>query len=170
MNLSDQPLLETAAKLQDVGYLINYEKHHKHSYHLILNSGLPGFQPGDLELIANIARYHRGSRPKQKHDNFRQLSPDNRQRVRKLAAILRLAGGFDRTHTRQVQDVIVESQSDGRLAMDAVAAENPDVDLWSARRRAKMFEKVFKTSLDIRWQGEASRERGAPAQQGPCRS
>lgn len=155
MNLSDQPLLETAAKLQDVGYLINYEKHHKHSYHLILNSGLPGFQPGDLELIANIARYHRGSRPKQRHDNFRQLSPDNRQRVRKLAAILRLAGGFDRTHTGQVRDVVVECHDNGRLSMDAVAAENPDVDLWSARRRAKMFEKVFKTSLDIRWQGEA---------------
>ena len=40
----DRRLLESAAWLQDVGYLINYEKHHKHSYHLILNSRLPGFQ------------------------------------------------------------------------------------------------------------------------------
>ncbi len=156
-NLSpaDQTLLETAARLQDVGYLINYEKHHKHSYHLILNSGLPGFQPGELELIANIARYHRGARPKEKHDNFRQLSAESQRRVCRLAAILRLAGGFDRTHTGQVHDIIVKPIGAERLEMAAVAADNPDVDLWSARRRAKMFEKVFKTSLVIRWQGEA---------------
>src|SRR5439155_5606323 len=108
MNPDDQSLLEIAARLQDVGYLINYEKHHKHSYHLILNSGLPGFEPHELELIANVARYHRGAKPKRKHANFRQLSSADRQRVQRLAAILRLAGGLDRSHTGQVQDVVLE--------------------------------------------------------------
>jgi exopolyphosphatase/guanosine-5'-triphosphate,3'-diphosphate pyrophosphatase len=154
MNTGDQLLLETAARLQDVGYLINYEKHHKHSYHLILNSGLPGFQPRELELIANVARYHRGAKPKRKHGNFRQLSAEDQQRVRQLAAILRLAGGLDRSHSGQVRDVIVKRDGDGRLAMKVAAAENPDVDIWSARRRAAMFEKVFKCPLSIRWQGQ----------------
>ena len=60
----ERTLLEAAARLQDVGYLINYDQHHKHSYHLILNSRLEGFQPQELELIANVARYHRGADPK----------------------------------------------------------------------------------------------------------
>jgi exopolyphosphatase / guanosine-5'-triphosphate,3'-diphosphate pyrophosphatase len=169
MKPEDQSLLETAARLQDVGYLINYEKHHKHSYHLILNSGLPGFQPGELELIANVARYHRGAKPKRNHANFRQLSAENQERVRRLSAILRLAGGFDRSHSGQVRDVVVERVGGDRLSMEVLAAENPEVDLWSARRRAKMFETVFKTSLSIHWQGEAqtaASESGAgPAEQ-----
>jgi exopolyphosphatase/guanosine-5'-triphosphate,3'-diphosphate pyrophosphatase len=146
-----QPLLEAAARLQDVGYLIDYEKHHKHSYHLILSSWLPGFRPRELELIANIARYHRGSAPKRKHANFSQLSPENQRLVRRLAAILRLAGGFDRSHTQQVKAVVVE-RHDGRLQMNVLANECPEVDLWGARRRAEFFEKVFKTSLSIEWQ------------------
>ena len=145
------PLLEAAARLQDVGYLINYEKHHKHSYHLILSSRLPGFQPRELELIANIARYHRGSAPKQKHANFSQLSPANQTLVRQLAAILRLAGGLDRSHTQQVKAVIIERAGSG-LAMRAVSDELPEVDLWGARRRAEFFEKVFSTPLTISWQ------------------
>ena len=79
LNPLDRPLLEAAAKLQDVGYLINYDQHHKHSYHLILHSRLEGFQPNELELIANVARYHRGAEPKRKHANFRQLSARDRR-------------------------------------------------------------------------------------------
>lgn len=146
-----QPLLEAAARLQDVGYLINYERHHKHSYHLILSSRLPGFRPRELELIANIARYHRGNAPKRKHPNFVQLSPEHQVLVRQMAAILRLAGGFDRSHTQQVQAVIVCRDADG-LEMRVVAPELPEVDIWGARRRAEFFERVFKTQLTITWQ------------------
>ncbi|MFM8803554.1 MAG: Ppx/GppA phosphatase family protein, partial [Planctomycetia bacterium] len=70
----DRLLLECAARLQDVGYVINYDQHHKHSYHLIRNSRLPGLRPHDLELIANVARYHRGAHPKRKHENLARLS------------------------------------------------------------------------------------------------
>jgi exopolyphosphatase/guanosine-5'-triphosphate,3'-diphosphate pyrophosphatase len=150
-----QALLEAAARLQDVGYLINYERHHKHSYHLILSSRLPGFRPGELELIANIARYHRGSEPKRKHDNFNQLSPPHQQLVRQLAAILRLAGGFDRSHSQQIKAVIVERDGD-RLEMRAVADEFPEVDIWGARRRVEFFEQVFKTPLTISWQSTSA--------------
>ncbi len=159
---ADQPLLEAAARLQDVGYLINYEKHHKHSYHLILNSGLAGFQPSELELIANVARYHRGANPKQKHANFGQLSTADQQRVRRLSAILRVAGGLDRSHSGQVRDVQIRRQ-DGKLIMEVDAADNPDVDIWGARRRTKMFDQVFKTTLEICWRGEAAETASAQA-------
>lgn len=147
---SDGGLLHAAAILQDVGYLIDYEKHHKHSYHLILHSRLAGFQPHQLELIANIARYHRGKEPKKKHDNFRRLGGKDQQRVRKLAAILRLAGGFDRSNTQQVREVVV-SMTAHETTLRAVSGEPPEVDLWAARRRAEPFEKEFGRPAVIEW-------------------
>ena len=153
---AEQTLLESAARLQDVGYLINYDQHHKHSYHLILHSGLAGFAPRELQLIANVARYHRGSKPKKKHANFQQLPPDDQQKVRQMAAILRLAGGLDRSHSGMVRDVHVRKNSEC-LEMFVAAAENPEVDLWGARRRSKMFQKVFGTRLAIEWEGEQGR-------------
>jgi exopolyphosphatase / guanosine-5'-triphosphate,3'-diphosphate pyrophosphatase len=154
LNSDDRPLLEAAARLQDVGYLINYDQHHKHSYHLILNSRLAGFRPRELELIANIARYHRGARPKQKHANFRQLPPDDQKRVEQLAAILRLAGGLDRSHSQQISDVTLSprDQHDAKGIDLLVHAEfNPEVDLWGARRRTKLFKRVFGTKLNVNW-------------------
>jgi exopolyphosphatase/guanosine-5'-triphosphate,3'-diphosphate pyrophosphatase len=151
MAADDLPLLETAARLQDVGYLINYDQHHKHSYHLILNSRLAGFRPRELELVANIARYHRGARPKQKHGNFRQLSAEDQQRVRRLAAILRLAGGLDRSHTQQVREVTLAVGQD-EIDMRVISHDLPEVDLWGAKRRAHFFEKAFGVSLSIFWQ------------------
>ena len=150
LEASDRPLLETAARLQDVGYLIDYEKHHKHSYHLILNSRLAGFQPRELELIANVARYHRGGGPKKRHENFQRLSPRDQGRVRKLAAILRLAGGLDRSNSRQVQGVALAVEKD-TIRMQVLASECPEVDLWAAERRAEPFEKAFGRKLSITW-------------------
>jgi exopolyphosphatase/guanosine-5'-triphosphate,3'-diphosphate pyrophosphatase len=152
MNKEDLRLLDAAARMQDVGYLINYESHHKHSYHLILHSHIEGFRPEELELIANVARYHRGSEPKRKHENFRRLSTDDQLRVRRLAAILRLAGGLDRSHNQTVQSVEVRMSND-LLELVACANEYPETDLWAARRRTGMFEKVFDAELSIEWAG-----------------
>ena len=145
---TDRSLLETAAMLQDVGYLINYEDHHKHSYHLILNSDLPGFRPQELQLMANLARYHRGAEPKRKHRNFTQLSPEEQRRVRQLTSLLRVAGGLDRSHTQQVEDVTVEVEATC-IKLWVHAASEPELDLWGARRRSEMFEEVFKLPLQI---------------------
>ena len=150
LHAADRALLEAAARLQDVGYLINYEQHHKHSYHLILHSRLEDFQPQEIEIIANVARYHRGAKPKQKHANFRQLTPTDQQRVRALAAILRVSGGLDRSHTQQVQDITVE-QEHGETRLKVHAKNFPEVDIWGARRRSELFEKVFHTELKIEW-------------------
>jgi exopolyphosphatase/guanosine-5'-triphosphate,3'-diphosphate pyrophosphatase len=163
--------------------LINYDQHHKHSYHLILNSRLAGFRPRELELIANVARYHRGARPKLKHANFRQLPAEDRQRVEQLAAILRLAGGLDRSHSQQVKDVIVqnvansEGDSNGEanhksggkhLELLVDADFNPEVDVWGARRRVKLFRKVFGVKFDVNWTKEAAAcdENSVPSPEG----
>ncbi len=153
LDLADLPLLEAAAKLQDVGYLINYDQHHKHSYHLIMHSRLPGFQPKELEIVANVARYHRGADPKRKHVNFQQLSSRDQQRVRQMAAILRLAGGLDRSNSRQVVDIRVDFARKHHVGLWLISSRFPEVDIWGARKRSKLFEKIFDVRLSIGWDG-----------------
>jgi exopolyphosphatase/guanosine-5'-triphosphate,3'-diphosphate pyrophosphatase len=148
----DRQLLEWAARLQDVGYVINYDQHHKHSYHLIRNSRIPGIRGHDLEIIANVARYHRGALPKRKHENFSRLSSEEQQRVQRMAGILRLAGGLDRSRSQQVKDVKVQIEPQ-RVVLDVIADAEPQVDIWGAERRTELFEKVFGMPVTITWAG-----------------
>lgn len=145
---SDEELIFAAAMLQDVGYLINYEKHHKHSYNLILNSQLSGYSRHALELIANVARYHRGASPKKKHGNFMRLSQVDQERVRQLSGILRLAGALDRSHRQQVSAVDVATEA-GHLKVTIQATGDPEVDLWAARSRTELFCKAFDTEVQF---------------------
>ena len=148
----DARLLDAAARMQDVGYLINYERHHKHSYHLILHSAMEDFRPEDLEIIANVARYHRGATPKKKHENFARLSAGDKYRVLTMAAVLRLAGCLDRSHNQTIHSVRVDG-SDEQVEVIVEADEYPEVDLWAARRKAGLFERVFDAELNIQWAG-----------------
>jgi exopolyphosphatase/guanosine-5'-triphosphate,3'-diphosphate pyrophosphatase len=142
----DRELIESAALVANVGYLINFEGHHKHSYHLILNSELPGFERRQLQVLANVARYHRGNAPKRKHEQFSELTAEDQDRVRKLAAILRLALALDRTHQQHVGEVKATVRDDlVRITIQAHGAT--DVDLWAAARKVDLFEKVFGRSV-----------------------
>ena len=152
---ADSRLLDTAARMQDVGYLINYAGHHKHSYHLIVHSRIEGFQPEELEIIANVARYHRGAEPKHKHDNFRRLNKVDQRRVECMAAVLRLAGGLDRTHNQTVESARITG-SKKQVELTVTAKHYPEVNLWAARRRTGMFEKAFDSEITISWAGETA--------------
>ena len=138
----DRELIESAALIANVGYLINFEGHHKHSYHLIVNSELPGFERRQLQILANVARYHRGTRPKQQHENFGELSLEDQKRVSALAAILRLALALDRTHQQHVAEVRARVRDDV-VRIIVQSQGDTDVDLWAAERKVDLFEKVF---------------------------
>jgi exopolyphosphatase/guanosine-5'-triphosphate,3'-diphosphate pyrophosphatase len=142
LKAEDQELIESAALLANVGYLINFEGHHKHSYHLIVNSELTGFERRTLQLLANVARYHRGTRPKKKHENFAELSLEDQQRVKPLAAILRLALALDRTHQQNVADVRARVLDDA-VRITILSQGDAEVDVWAAERKVDLFEKVF---------------------------
>lgn len=145
-------LLEAAAILHDVGYFINYSKHHKHSYHMIIHSDLPGFTHREREVVANVARYHRRSAPKSKHANFSALEPMDQDLVRKLSAILRVADGLDRRHVQCVHNVeLVVAPKAAKLVINA--EDDPSVDLWGAERKKELFEDVFDTTLEFVWSG-----------------
>jgi exopolyphosphatase/guanosine-5'-triphosphate,3'-diphosphate pyrophosphatase len=158
-------ILRAAGLVHDVGYLINHAGHHKHAYHLIQHADLTGWTARDVELIANVARYHRKARPSKRHSNFSRLERDERRLVRSLAAILRVADALDRTHTQRVTAVGVESgRSATRLILAADA--DPQVDRWEAERRAGLLRRVFDTTPVFVWSrisGTSRRSSGARA-------
>jgi exopolyphosphatase/guanosine-5'-triphosphate,3'-diphosphate pyrophosphatase len=134
-----------------VGYHINYENHHKHSYHLIVHADMLGMTPEEQVAIANVARYHRGSPPKRKHPNYGMLDRGLRRRIRKLAAILRVADGLDRGHIAAVDRVKVR-WLDRALRITTVAnkhAQSLRLDLWGASRKAELLSKVVGVPVEI---------------------
>lgn len=139
-------LLEAAAILHDVGYFINYSSHHKHSYHLIRHADLFGFTPRERELIANVARYHRKSLPKKKHEQFMRLSAADRQLVSRLGGILRLADGLDRSRTSMV--TIAEPLfSPSRLLLRLQGSGDLSVEIYGATAKSDLFREAFELKL-----------------------
>ncbi len=140
--------LEAAALLHDAGYHISHAQHHRHTYYLIRNAEALGFTDREIDIIANTARYHRKSHPKPKHENFAHLGAEDRETVRKLAAILRIADGLDRTYKNVVARV--ECRRRGRacaLHVHAHPRRDPALELWGAERRKELFEEVFGVSV-----------------------
>ncbi len=159
----DRELIESAALVANVGYLINFEGHHKHSYHLILNSELQGFERRQLQLLASVARYHRGSPPKRKHAEYIALPLEDQRRVSALAAILRLALALDRTHQQHVANVRTRVTA-RRVQITVDSHGDAEVDLWAAERKVELFQKVFGrevcfTASDVAPQKQIARRR-----------
>jgi exopolyphosphatase / guanosine-5'-triphosphate,3'-diphosphate pyrophosphatase len=143
---SDKKLLEAAAILHDSGYFISYGSHHKHSYHLIRHAELFGFTPRERELIAQIARYHRKSLPKRKHDAFQSLNEKDQQTVTRLGGILRLADGLDRRRSGLIQDV--SCQFGGTtITVHLTAGEDISVEIFGANAKKDLFEKAFGSTV-----------------------
>jgi exopolyphosphatase/guanosine-5'-triphosphate,3'-diphosphate pyrophosphatase len=138
----DRLMLSAAALLHDVGYHIAHESHHKHSFYLIANSELTGFSESERALIANIARYHKGSGPKERHLNFSSLSLTDRETVRKLAGVLRLADAFDRRHDSRVKDIQCRRVGDV-INVKLLSASECENELEEANRRVGLFEQSF---------------------------
>lgn len=145
----ERALLHAAAMLHDVGAFVSYNRHHKHSYYLLYHADLPGYTDRERELIATIARYHRRSPPKEGHEEFQRLTPGERQVVRHLAAILRVADGLDRGHRRHVRSLTASRR--GKAVHIAVVAEKgSDLEVWSAHQKADLLEEVAGGPVRIR--------------------
>ncbi len=145
----ERELLQYGALLHDIGYHIAHNSHHKHAMYLIRHAELPGFHTWEIAIIANLARYHRGSEPKRKHTEFTSLDPAHREAVRKLAAILRVADGLDRRHQGIVRDIQVKGRS-GRLTVIALSDQSCELEVWCAKRNGQMFESVFHSELEVK--------------------
>jgi exopolyphosphatase/guanosine-5'-triphosphate,3'-diphosphate pyrophosphatase len=134
--------LEYAALLHDIGNHISYERHHRHSYYLIKNGDLRGFDPDEIEVMALIARYHRRAAPARADDGYRTLSKTLRRTVRVLAAFLRLAETLDRSRNGVVRKVTVQTRADA-LRIDVYAVGDAELEVWAARRQQLPLEQAL---------------------------
>lgn len=143
---TERELLEYAAYLHNIGYFISPSAHHKHSQYIIQNAGLKGFTPEEIQVMANVARYHRKSPPKAEHTAFQTLSPRNKHIVRVLASLLRVANALDRGHRQNVKQVKVKISSK-KIELRLVATSDPEIEIWAATQMSDMFEAVFGRKL-----------------------
>lgn len=148
LNGDARELLQYAALLHESGLHISDRGHHKHTYYLIRHGDLRGFTDEQLIVLANVARYYRKAPPRGADANFLELSDEQRQRVQRLAAILRIAEGLDRGHRQRVRDVAVEVRKQA-VRFTARTRASADVELTSAEKRAKYFASLFEKRVEF---------------------
>lgn len=145
---ADRRILTAAALLHDIGTFVNYRKHHKHSLYLIAQAELPGFTQREMQLIANVARYHRKSEPAPHHDAYMALTDTERTRVRGLAALLRIADALDREHTQTVSGIAARADG-GTVKLRVTGRGDMLLERWSLERKCGLFEKSFDRRIDL---------------------
>ncbi len=146
--------LEAAALLCNVGRFVSHESHHQHSYYVIRNSEhLTGFTEAEVERIALVARYHRKSAPKPRsHPEFAALGPDDRQAVRVLAGLLRIAIGLDRGQAGRITAVRVRLDEPGRHLTVLAETDDPaiaELEAYTAQARRELAEDALGHTIDI---------------------
>ena len=150
LSSQEREFLEAAALLHEVGLFVSHAQHHRHSYYLIRNSEILGFTENEKEMISNIARYHRKSHPKMKHEGYTKLSADDQLIVKKLSSILRIADGLDRTHSSAITDVRCRiSRGSVHFSAQRRSKSPVELELWGAERKKQLFEETLGVHVRI---------------------
>ncbi len=157
-------LLEYAALLHDIGHAIEHDRHNRHSYYLIKNGELLGFDPEEIEILALAARGHRKQGGQFYPDELSGLSPTARRTARGLAAILRVADGLDRSHFGVVRKLKTRF-SPGRLVIEVgTTRDSVDLELWTCERRTDLLAKLLDRRIILRDEGAAPVSKAARAE------
>ncbi len=141
-------LLEFAALLHDVGLVVNRSAHHRHTLYLVQHADLAGFSEREQAIIANVARYHRRSAPKSRHEAYMALASDDRELVKKLSTMLRLANSLDRGHCGNIRGLEC-TVDERRINVLIEPHDDPSVEIQATRFVAPHFERVFGRQLDV---------------------
>lgn len=140
--------LEYAGFLHDIGNHISYEKHHRHSYYLIKNGDLRGFEPTEIEIIALLTRYHRRATPKDDHIGQAALGKKHRRAVEVLSAFLRLAETLDRSRHGVVRGMEIRERL-GEIRIKVQAVGDAELEVWAAHKQAKALEEALDRKVRI---------------------
>jgi len=150
LDASSRELLEYAALLHDIGEHVSATAHHKHGAYLIQHGRLRGFTPAEIQLLAALARWHRRGEPRATEE-FGMVDEDQ---LRKLEALLRVADGLDRSRSQAVAglDAVV---GPSLVVVRVTPRHDVELELWGARRKRELFERVFNRDLEVTSPGEA---------------
>lgn len=133
-------LLTSGAMLHEVGLIVGQSSHHKHGQYIVRHAGLRGYEPWQVEIVAQLVRYHRKSPPKATHADFTALPPAHQRSVARLAAILRVADGLDRSHSQGSRLASLERHGRGwRLRV----TDATDLDLLGVEEKSDVWTQEF---------------------------
>lgn len=144
----DREMLELAALLHDTGQHVSRKGHQRHAAYLVENAELRGFDPDEIAFLAALVRHHRRGEPKVSEARYAALDDVGRDRLRRLAALLRVADGLDRGRAAVVDDLQVDVGAN-LVVLRLSVRDDAELELWGARRRRELFEKVFERELEI---------------------
>jgi exopolyphosphatase/guanosine-5'-triphosphate,3'-diphosphate pyrophosphatase len=144
MGKRDRLLLEIAGLLHEVGNFISPNGHHRHAYYIISETPILGLTDEELHVVACAARYHRKAPPDASHECYAELNVKAKERVRGLAAILRLADALDHDHRQRVLNVVAKKK-DSDLILKARTRGDVTLDEWSVGEKGgDLFRAEFK--------------------------
>ncbi len=146
----ERELLEHACLLHDVGAFVSYTNHRTHSYYVIRNADLLGFDQTEISLIATVALFHHKAFPRLKHPEFAELDKRSREIVRVLCIFLRIAESLDRSHLQALTHAHFCVGDKKSIVLEITPAKECHLELWEVRNHEKAFEKVFGRKLTIR--------------------
>lgn len=153
---SGRDLLWAAAMLHACGQHINLSAYHKHTWYLIRHGELLGYSESEHLMIAAIARYHRRSLPKKRHESWQGLQTrDNRRTVSEMALLLRLAAALDRRPEPVVKRLKAVVRG-GELILELVSErlnQNLSLEQWSLESCSEVVKAVTGLKLKVRVQG-----------------
>jgi exopolyphosphatase/guanosine-5'-triphosphate,3'-diphosphate pyrophosphatase len=150
LGTNERELLEFGAYLHDIGEHVASQGHHKHGAYVVLHGQLRGFTPEEVQLLAALARWHRRGEPKATDD----LPLVDEARLAPLVALLRLADGLDRGRAAAVDHVHVRV-GPSLVVVEVHAGGDIELELWGARRKRDLFEKLFARDLELVAAGES---------------
>jgi exopolyphosphatase/guanosine-5'-triphosphate,3'-diphosphate pyrophosphatase len=140
--------LQYAGILHDIGWVEGQKGHHKASLRIILAEPHLPFDERERNIVGSIARYHRKKLPNKGHPNFAALQRGERQKVKALSAILRVADGLDFTQQSLVKDITCEV-SPGQVIVNCAVSEDAETEKERAMKKGDLFEEVFNRDLAI---------------------
>ena len=146
----ERELVEYAGLLHDVGRCVANEAFHKHTQYILLHAKLAGFSQTERLKLANLARYHRKSGPKSRHTHFMALPVEERERVKRLAILLRLANSLDRGHRGRVSALSARVEGDA-LQLGFRCEDDPALEVSSLQQHAG----IVQTTLGLRLKVDA---------------
>ncbi len=148
LGAEERELLWAACMLHDIGVTIDYDDHHRHSHYLIVNSGLPGFSPWELEMIAAIARWHRKGEPDAGALGALERKGDG-TRLAVLCGIIRLAEQFERSRDRAIAEVELEQPNGAVVLRARTNGTDPTVAIWSAQRNSDLLAEAIGERVEV---------------------
>ena len=135
-------LLEVASIVHDIGGFVAARAHHRHAYYLLTHSEIFGLSGMDMEIVANVARYHRRGGPQSDHPAYAALPRSARVTVNRLSGILRVADALDKGHNQRIRNAKV-SVAGEELRIEAEGAEELALERMALDQKAGLFEEVF---------------------------